>query len=108
MDNTFVIRQGDQYAIPFHVTVGGSAVTPDNCDDVRIQIGRQLKSYQANGLTYNAENQTWLFPVSESSTALMRTSIEYQVGVKVGSQIVYSAAGAIRIADNIIKEAWNK
>lgn len=103
------IQQGDQFAIPFYIKNGDSIVSPDLVDDVRIQIGATLKTYSNGELTYDAANHVFGFPVTQDETRafLCATNpVQYQVGLKIGTDIVYSAVGKLMVKASIIGEDW--
>lgn len=101
------IQQGDQYVIPFKIKSGQNIVTPEKVDDVRIKVGDIIKSVEAENLTFDTETQCWQFPLTQAQTRAIRSGmVSYQVGVKVGGEIVYSRVGNLQVNDSIIQEAW--
>ena len=100
--------RGDQYAVPFIVKLKDTVVTPEMVQDVRIQIGTDLREMTSASLTYNPDRQTWDFYVTEAFTrSLSGRTVMYQVGIKVGDEIRYSPAKQLPIGDNIIKAVWS-
>ena len=109
MDNTLNIVQGDQYAIPFPVYIGGQLATPDNVTGVRIKLDKTLKAWPDNGLTFDADRGVWLFPVTETLTRSWAAGarISAQVGVAVdGTDFHYAPGFFVEVNANIITEAW--
>ena len=103
-----IIYRGDQYAVPFIIRMGKSIVTPEMVDDVRIQIGNDLREQSVQSLTFKPEKNSWDFYVTEEFTRkFAKGSVPYQIGVKIGSEIRHSAQGTLRIDDNIIKAEWS-
>lgn len=102
------IQQGDQYTLPFKIFLpDGSVVASSNVNGVRIQIDDQLKYYPSGGIIYDSTNEEWLFPLTETMTqALSSGKCHGQVGVKVGTEIIYSETFTIDIGASIIKEDW--
>jgi len=101
------IQQGDQYIIPFKIKNAKGPVTPDKVDDIRIKVGDITKSLSGETLSYNTETESWDFPLTQAQTRAIKSGmVSYQVGVKVGEEIVYSRVGDIQINDSIIQEAW--
>ena len=103
------LQQGDQLAIPFYITQGDHVVRPDLVNDVRIQVGEDLKTYSAGEISFDAENNVWTFPVTQEQTRALLCAtnpVKYQVGLKVGDEIVYSAVGKLMINSSIIREDW--
>ena len=100
------IYQGDQYAVPFVVRLGGELVTPAMGCEVRIQLAGELHS-SAEDLAYNAESQVWELPLTEAvSRALAGGTAPYQVGVKIGDVIRYSPVARLTVGQSIIKAVW--
>lgn len=103
-----IIYRGDQYAIPFIIRLGSDIVTPEVTDDVRVQIGDDLRGKLEGGLVFNPEKNSWDYYVTEEFTRIFSNgSVPYQVGIKIGSEIRYSQKGRLRIDDNIIEAEWS-
>ena len=103
-----IIQQGDQYAISFRIKIGNTVATPQTVDDVRVQIKTELKEISDASLVYNSEKQTWDYYLTEEMTrAILTASVDYQVGVKVGSNIRYSPVKRLQVGHSIIKDAWS-
>ena len=99
--------RGDQYAVPFVVKLKDTVITPEMVEDVRIQIGDNLREMTDASLVYNPDKQTWDYYVTEEFTrSLSGRTVMYQVGIKIGNEIRYSAAKQLPIGDNIIKAVW--
>lgn len=47
------VVQGDSYLVPIRIKYQGNYITPEDIDDVRIQIGYSLKSYSDNQLEFD-------------------------------------------------------
>lgn len=103
-----MIHQGEQFKVPFKIKADNSTViTPSNCADVRIQIGKILKEYSAGQITYDAQRTAWLYPLTEEDTAEMRNSVPFEVAVLFADQsIIKSTVDSIMVYDSIIKEGW--
>lgn len=102
------IHQGDQYPLPVRIMQGSSPLTPSDVTDLRIKVGSYMKSLADEQLTYDAERGMWLFPLTEEMTRkLVGSVVPVQVGVKLGSEIIYSDVLTTRIAYSEIKEAWS-
>ena len=111
MANELNIVQGDQYAIPFPVFVGGTPATPDNVTGVRIQIGDELKAWPGGGLDYDPDRGVWCYPVTEAQTRAWGagTRINAQAGVAVaGPDFHYAPGFFVQVVPNIITEAWGE
>ena len=103
-----VVYQGDQYAIPFKVRIGSTIITPENSDDVRIQIEDTLYQASDNTLHFNSLKNTWdIFLTEEMTRAFSSGTVEYQVGVKIGENIRHTSKRRLKIDNNIIKAEWS-
>lgn len=103
-----IIYQGDQYAIPFKIRIKGTVITPENSDDVRIQIEDTLYQASDETLQFNSEKNTWeVFLTEEMTRAFIDGGIVYQVGVKMGDVIRHGAKRRLKIDDNIIRAEWS-
>lgn len=100
------LHQGDQYVIPVEIKNATAVITPDDVDDVRIQIGDELRQYSDGGLTFDAENKKWLFHITEEKTRTFTCSVNMQVGILVGTDIVYSSVQKIKLERSIIRKDW--
>lgn len=104
-----IIHRGDQYAIPVTITLNGEPVTPDDVTDVRVKIGTNMQSYaNSGGLTYDTDNDVWLFHLTETMSFAMDSETYFQAGVKVGDNpdFIYSPSTYIVVGDNIITQNW--
>ena len=103
-----IVYPGDQYAIPFKITIGNTVVTPIEASDIRIKIGSDMREYSKGELTFNSIKKTWDYYVDEDFTrSHENVSIPFQVGVKIGESIRHSAKGHIKFDNNIIKVEWS-
>lgn len=102
-----VIVQGDQYLLPVKIITNNSTVTPDDVDDIRIQLDNNLKSYSDGEITFNDTTNEWLYPLTEEMTQQFNNVlVPIQVGIKVGTEIMYSATIDINVGQSIIKKEW--
>lgn len=102
------IQQGDQYAISFQIKLSGEVVTPDNVDDVRIQVRKDLRNIADASLVYNSNKETWDYFLTEEMTrTITASSVEYQVGIKIGNNIRYSPVKKLPVGQSIIKDQWS-
>lgn len=106
------IHCGDQYSIPFRITdCKGRSLTEDIVTDVVIKIGSIVKSYEKHSISYDSENDVWLFPITDKETKelykLSRTfgadeTIPLQVKVKVGNDIILNDVVDFEVKKSII------
>lgn len=106
--STTTIQQGDQYGIPLEIRFGETVITPDNCSDLRVQIGDVLYSYSKGELTYNAEDEVWEFRLTEEMSRSFGPYTSYQVGVKIGDDFIYSRPITIDFAQSLIRKEWSE
>ena len=100
------LHQGDQYVIPIEIKNATGVITPDDVDDVRIQIGDERRQYSDGRLTFDAENKQWLFQKKKKKTRTFTASVNMQVGILVGTDIVYSSVQKIKLERSIIRKDW--
>lgn len=104
-----MIQQGNQYPLPIKIITNNQPITPDDIDDVRIQIGSYLKSYADGEITFNDETNEWLFPLTEHMTqSFGNLRAPVQVGIKIGENLIYSITQNIDIGKSIIKQEWTE
>lgn len=96
--------QGDSYKIPFNITFSDTAITPTDISDVEIAIGRYIKTYANNEVTY--EDSVWYFPVSQEETfAFSGQKQSVQVRVLFPSGDVYGISlGTLKVDRSISRE----
>ena len=101
------IRKGEQFLVPFSISVGDAAATPDNIDGLRIKIADRLCEWPDGELTYDDMDAVWLYPLTEAqSLSMFSGKRPAQVAVKIGSSILKSDIISINMKDTIIKETW--
>lgn len=100
-----MIYQGDMYLIPITVTRQGTTVTPENIDDIKIQIGRNLKKYSDGDLTFS--NGKWYFPLTQQESLKLNHTVPVQVQILSGTEVIGSAVQEVEVGDSIIKGVWN-
>lgn len=98
--------QGDQYYIPCAVKDrSGNAVTPSNCQGIKIKIGKNEKSYPDGQLIF--QNNKWLYPITQEES-LSLTNTVYQCQVKFSNtDIATSKQKTFTIHPSIIREVWD-
>lgn len=89
------IMQGDEYGIPFHITLDGETVT--QADEVEITIGQFTKT-TASGVSYDAGSGSWVFPLTQEESFAMGAYEEASVRVKLsGHGVIGRNVGRIDI-----------
>lgn len=84
------IMQGDAFDILVTLTdeTGTDVITPDNASDVEITLGRFIKTYLGGGVSYDTENDAWVFPVSQLESFSMCGVVTMQARVKFSANEV--------------------
>ena len=73
MIQTINIMQGDQYAVPVEIlTSDGRPARGDTFAEVEIVIGDMRKTLTSGEVTYDADGQVFLFPLTQEETFTMR------------------------------------
>lgn len=115
------MQQGDQYALPVQITnSSGTVLTPNNCYDVKIQVGDlEEKSYRAGEIFWKAnpidepeegeevvETGYWCYPLSQEETLTLDTATQVQAQVKfVDNTIIGTPVQKLRVGYSIIQTA---
>ena len=112
----YVVRQGDQYSIPFPILIDDYIITDDllNIDgDVEIVIGKLRKTLRNGEIKFNSTNYTFDFPLTQEETFALRPGmiLRSQIRVKLRSfdsnenNLIFSYDGPnIFIKQSISKE----
>lgn len=114
------IQQGDQYGVPFSITIDGDVATPAadpgagyvHVDDARIQIGEFLAAYSAGDaqtreLSYDSTDHVFVFPLDEEISGRLGTGyVECQVAVKIENDFIYAPVQRIKVEPGIIRKKW--
>ncbi len=117
----YVVRQGDQYSIPFPILIDDYIITDDllnsgdeNTDgDVEIVIGKLRKTLRNGEIKFNSVNYTFDFPLTQEETFALRPGmiLRSQIRVKLRSfdsnenNLIFSYDGPnIFIKQSISKE----
>jgi len=108
-----VIQQGDQYFLPVIIKYGGTVITDENADDVKIKIGDVTKKASAGEIAYGEYTSgadtlnAWLFPLTQEATnAWNAGGVPAQVQIKQGSSIIGSATETVTVGYSTIEETW--
>ncbi|MBR6424833.1 MAG: hypothetical protein IKS29_02670 [Oscillospiraceae bacterium] len=101
------VYQGEQYALPLEICFGNKLLTPQDCDDVKIQIGTLCKRFGAGELSFDPEEKLWQFPLTQAESReldLGRTPV--QVMVRQGLELHVSRTEPLYVGRCIIEEDW--
>lgn len=85
----YVVRQGDQYSIPFPILLDRYIVTsdfidsekPENSGDIEITVGDLRKTFKNNEIKFNTITYTFDFPLTQEET------FELYPGMRLRSQV---------------------
>lgn len=93
--------QGDQYAIPFYITLeNGAEADGQSFDDVEIVLGGIRKSMSGGEILYDSSKGAFLFPVKQEETFRLMSSVQaLQIRIKPrGSEdVIGKNVGAVSI-----------
>lgn len=104
------MQQGDQYSIQVSLTKGDQPLAPADVEGVKVMLGPIIARYPDGGLTYDDDNDVWLFPVTQEQTLELRGRVAAQVQVDFGGtprQIISSKVQQVLVDTSIIRSAWN-
>lgn len=96
------IIQGDQYAIPMTLKVAGNYITPDNTDEVIIQLNNKEKRYSKSEITYDDTTHQWFYPITHEETVNMTTAL-LQMQFQQNETIRHTEVKEINVKSSIIK-----
>ena len=108
VQSVLIIHKGEQFSIPFDVKINDVIATPEDIDGVRIKVFGKLRSWPDGELTYDAEENAWLYPLDQDQTrGKLPGASEAQVAVKIGNDILKTDVFGIEVKNSIIMEPWN-
>ena len=88
---TITIKQGDEYEIPFGITLDGAAVEQEDLAAVEVTVGCHLRKTWPGAIDWDGEAGMWLLPLTQAETFAMSAGAELPVDVRVKT-----ADGAVR------------
>lgn len=101
------IVKGESYSVAFKLKNNGNILTAENVEGVRIMLGSQMATYPDGTLTYNSDDQTWRFPLSQGTTyAITGASVEYQTQIKVAGSVYSSEKREITVCETMFRKEW--
>ena len=108
VQSVFLIHKGEQFSIPFDVKINDVIATPEDLDGVRIKVFGKLREWPDGELTYDDEENAWLYPLDQDQTrGKLPGASEAQVAVKIGNDILKTDVFGIEVKNSIIMEPWN-
>ena len=101
-----MIYQGDQYALPVQIVLGEEPLTPQDCDDLKIQLGHLCRTYSMGELRYDQDLSCWLFPLTKEQTHSLRVGRQQlQVMVQRGQDQYISKTQTLFVGASLFEEA---
>ena len=99
------MMQGDAYKIPFEIEVDEVVANADTFADVEISVGNITKTMSNGDITFDAEQNAFMFPITQQETfALRNTPQKAQIRVKYANGDVYGIdLGSIDVIGSISK-----
>lgn len=108
VQSAYIIHKGEQFAIPFEVKIGDEIATPADLDGLRIKVFGKLHEWPGGGLTFDSEENVWLYPLGEDQTrGILDGPKPAQVAVKLGENILKTDVFEIEVKNSIIMEPWS-
>lgn len=100
-----MLHRGDAFSLPFTITVGETAVTPDTCSGLAAALGAYTARYEDGGITWDSENRRWLFPVTaEMTDSFGGGDTPFQAAAEfTDGSILHTDITPVLVKDSIIK-----
>ena len=104
---TSSIVKGESYSVAFALKNNGEPILPESVQGVRIALGNQVATYPDGNLTFNSEDNTWRFPMSQKNTlSIQGTVMDYQAQVKIGNDIFSGKMKKITMDETMFRKEW--
>ena len=104
---TNTIIKGASYSVAFRLKDNGTLITPETVQGVRIALGNQIATYPDGSLTFNSEDNTWRFPMSQKNTlSIQGMEMDYQAQIKIGNEIFPSKQQKIKMEETMFRKEW--
>ena len=89
--NDYIVRQGDQYSIPFPILIDDYIITDDLLNsgnketggDVEIVIGKLRKTLRNGEIKFNSSTYTFDFPLTQEETFALRPGMRLRSQIRV-------------------------
>lgn len=108
VQSAYIIHKGEQFAIPFEVKIGDEIATPENINGLRIKVFGRLHEWPNGNLTFDSDDNVWLYPLGENQTrGMLESRRSAQVAVKIGENILKTDVFEIEVKNSIIMEPWS-
>lgn len=101
------IVKGESYRVAFTLKDNGTVITPSMVQGVRIALGNQIATYPNGNLTFETEDNTWQFPMTQkNSYSMMGNETDYQVQVKIDGEIFSSKKMKVVVDETMFRKEW--
>lgn len=88
---SYTIRQGDQYSIPFQIMLDNSVITesqiktgsPETDGNIEIVIGKLRKTWKDGQIKFNSKTYTFDFPLTQKETLTFRPGMRLRSQIRV-------------------------
>lgn len=104
--NTYLIKQGDAYAVPVRVKLDGATLTAEDItiiDSVEFTLGEYFRKLYPDEVVFDAQEGLFLVPVTQEETFAMeegeRVSFDVRVKFTSGDVIGTKTMEKIKIVD---------
>lgn len=96
--------QGDAYEIPFSISQEDTPITPSNCQDLEIAIGKIIKRYSDKEIRFDGKE--WFVQLTQEETFEMESvTLPVQVRVKFSEDnVIGEDVGLVCIKTSTSKE----
>lgn len=105
----YLIRQGDQYALPIILWQGETLIEDSDVEAMRIAVG-PFTAYYPGALSYSSQLGAWLFPLTEEMTYALSGKIRVQAQAQFlqnGETVCISSDNVtIDVDESELKGAW--
>jgi hypothetical protein len=100
------IIQGEQYPMPFILTLKGVTYTPENVTELRAKLGGFSAFYPNGDLVYR--NGAWQFPLTQEMSYQLKSGLaDFQVqGKTSGGNILSTDITKVTVNPTIFGGAW--
>jgi len=99
------IIRGAQYLLPIVIKQGETVITSENADGVKVCVDTAVATYPNGGLTF--EDGVWYYPITQDlSLTLEEGEVDFQIQVKIGTNVLPSKVQKIKIGESIIEGTW--
>lgn len=100
------MMQGDAYALPIEIQTADGLANGQTFADVEIMIGPIRRTLRDGSLTYDADQQAFLFPLSQQDTFALCSGIKPgQVRVRThDGQVFGTSLGGVDVRRSLSRE----